>query len=198
MAIEPPDYQPAPWWRSPRAAAVLAVVALHAALVVFFLASQSGPAALAPGPREMFTFFPPPPPRLPQRIEAPPRARLAPPFVRTAPSMAIAQPPPATTPLELSLFRCAPENLAKLTPSERAQCGEAFSASAFVAPLVGAAPPRDAERWQVALDQRNTPESVPCTNIERTQINPITHETSSVVVTDALCVLRNLGDGSAP
>ncbi len=114
--------------------------------------------------------------------------------------MAITEAPPATTPLEVSLFRCAPENLASLSPAERAACGDAYSARAFVAPIPGTMneQSRDAARWQVALNQRNTPLAVPCTNLEKKEINQFTHETANVMMTDPLCVLRNLGDDASP
>ena len=192
MAVEPS--QPAPWWRSPRVAAAILVGALHVALAfVVILALRPQPSA--PLPREVFFLFRPAPqaPRLPQRIEPAPLARIAPPFVRSAPPMAITQAPPATTPLELSLFRCAPENLARLTSEERAHCGETYSAGAFVAPIPGSvtAQSRDAARWQVALDQRNTASTAPCTSTAHTP-----GSAESAVVVDPLCVLRQLSDDS--
>ena len=190
MAFEPS--KPAPWWRSPRIVAGFLVGAFHIALVAAVIASlQSRPHA--PSPREVFLLFRPAPPtmRLPQRIEPAPLARVAPPFVRIAPPLAITQPPPATTPLELSLFRCAPENLARLTSAERAHCGDAYSANAFVAPVPGSvnAPSRDAARWQVALDRRNAASTAPCT---ATAHAPGSAE--SAVMVDPLCVLRQLSD----
>ncbi len=105
--------------------------------------------------------------------------------------MAITTPPPATTPLELSLFRCAPENLAKLSPAERAHCGDAYSAGVFVAPIPGSVntQSRDAVRWQVALDQRNAASAAPCIS---TTHAPGSAE--SAVMVDPLCVLRQLSN----
>ncbi len=192
MASLPSHYKPAPWWRSPRVAAVMAVALLHGALAVFFLSSQSGPTA--PVPREVFYLFHPAVPRLPQRIE-PTQAVLAPPkpLFRYAPSTAITLPRPVENALNHSLFDCAPDNLARLAPEQRKHCGALMAAIGFDVPFPGAS--RDAERWRDEISARGTPYAVPCTSIEKREVNPFTHETAAVVMADPLCALRNLSDG---
>jgi hypothetical protein len=189
MRVQEPS-KPAPWWRSPRVPAAIAVGVLHLALAAALVLSLQSHAP-SPLPREVFFLFrpAPQPARLPRRIEPAPLARAATPFVRVAPPMAITLPPPATTPLEVSLFRCAPENLAKLTAAERAHCDETYFVRAFVAPIPGSvnAHARDAARWQIALDQRNA--SAPCTSTTRTG-----GPGESAVVVDPLCVLRQLSN----
>ncbi|MEI9988786.1 MAG: hypothetical protein WDM86_02000 [Rhizomicrobium sp.] len=199
MAPQPSQEQPAPWWRSPRMPAVILVGAVHLGLIALFILS-SRPEAIPPLRHEVFLLFRPAPVRLPRKIEPPATARPAPQPFRFAPppSTAITVPPPPASQLELSLFRCAPENLAKLAPSERAHCGEAYTARAFEAPVPGAPSEHavDVERWRSALAARDTPAAVPCATVERIEVNQFTHEAANAVMTDPLCALRNLVDRS--
>ncbi|MEJ0028694.1 MAG: hypothetical protein WDN01_21930 [Rhizomicrobium sp.] len=196
MAPEPSTQYPAPWWRLPRVLAAIAVVALHGTFIVFVLSSQSGPAALAPTPREMFFLFHPVAPRLPRRIEppqtAPARSR---PLFRYAPSTAITLPPPVENALAHSLFDCAPDNLARLAPDERKRCGALMAAIGFEAPYPGATP-RDSAlqsaRWQADLSARRAPSQIDCAG---TVPGPGANGGVAVTV-DPLCAARHLIDHS--
>ncbi len=200
MAWTPSIERPAPLWRSPRLPAAIAVVVLHLVLVFFILSSQSGPVPLPPLRHEVFIFFHPPakPIRLPRKIETIAKMRtVAPPF-RYAPSTSITVPPPPANTLELALFRCAPENLANLTPIERAHCGDAYSQHAFEAAIPGTLKEQsvDAARWQAAIVARNTPPTVPCVSLTKRESDRITLKTESAFQVDALCILRQLMDAS--
>jgi hypothetical protein len=195
MARSTPSHiRPAPWWRSPRLPAAIVVALVHAAFIGFILSSQPGTIALPPVAHEMYFLFPPPPAltRLPQRIEPPAVARRARPLFHYEPSTGITLPAPVENALQQSLFGCGPENLEKLTPAQRAHCGEAYSARAFDVPTTSVPRSLDAARWQTEIDGRNAPLSFACTGTDPTPARaPNTASTAALV--DPLCLLRRFG-----
>jgi hypothetical protein len=195
MALLPASTtKPAPWWRSPRLPAAIVVALVHVAFIGFILSSQPGTIALPPVPHEIYYLFPPAPPleRLPHRIEPPAVAHRARPLFRYEPSTGITLPAPVESALEQSLFGCAPEDLARLTPAQRAHCGEAYSARAFDGPLPGTLQPLDAARWQSDIDSRNSPPSMACTGAASTPARA-PNSTSTATLVDPLCLLRSFG-----
>jgi hypothetical protein len=201
MAQEPSDHSPAPWWRAPRLPAICAVALIHVVLVGIILWSQEGAIPLPPVRHEVFFLFQPPPKtvaRLPRKIESTaitvrPRPLFQPPV-----STPITVPPPSSNPLEMALFRCAPDNLANLTPEERHRCGEAYTELAFVRPRAVREQDPDVERWQTELLARNIPATAPCSSVERFEVNQFSHQTANAVMIDPACVLQQLTDQSSP
>jgi hypothetical protein len=175
-----------PWWRSPRIRSVALVAAVHVLLVAFLLASLSDSRLALPSPREIFFILRPvPPARLPQKIEPPLASPVAPPLFQYAPSRlpVVILPPKGLT---LSLFGCAPENLANLTSEERAHCSGRIDATSLRGAYPGAPLDRSlqAERWLQAIRDHNTPLTVPCTYAEKQP------DGSGAVMMDLVCLAR--------
>ncbi len=190
-----------------RLAGVTAAVLLQLGLVTIFLYSLpliAPPKKLA---REIIFLLPrlretSKPARPPRRT----RPSLAVPNP-AAPSIAVpplALPPLALPPIILSpptndlqtfgkdLFGCAPEQLGKLRPDERAHC------STFAMPPATAMtePPslvKDLPRRQAELAAKNTPPRVPCMGI-KSQALASGHQDTGFMV-DPLCVLNGLING---
>ncbi|HJW40146.1 MAG TPA: hypothetical protein VJ476_02840 [Rhizomicrobium sp.] len=193
MALLPAsNTKPAPWWRSPRLPAAIVVALVHVGIISIILTSQPGAIALPPVPHEMFYLFPPAPPlvRLPHRIEPPVAAHRTRPLFRYEPSTGITLPAPVESALEQSLFGCAPEDLSKLTPAQRAHCGEVYSARAYDGSLQGPPQPLDTARWQTDIDSRNTPPSMACTGAASTPARA-PNSASTATLVDPLCLLRS-------
>lgn len=157
-----------PWWRSPRWIGAGLVVAVHIVAVAFLATSLTTTRLTLPTQREIYFFFrPKPPPPAPPRkpVFIPPAEPTAPVFPEAPlPPAPTALIPPDVKGLGQSLFGCAPENLANLTPQERAHCsgapGIASADSDLRAGFVEHA--LQAARWSAALHARNTPLTVPC------------------------------------
>ena len=196
LDIRPPPTEAAPWWRSPRLAGAALVAAIHFLFVVFLLASLPAGIFALPSAREMFFVLrpAPKPQRLPRQIVRSGPQRKPFPLFRYAPSTAIMIAPDSKNGLSLSLFGCAPENLANLTPDQRAHCGDALRSASLAAEFPGA--PHDLSldpgRWKQAIRARNTPVRVPCTYIENEIVNGITGETKPTPMVDPFCVLGHL------
>jgi hypothetical protein len=145
----------------------------------------------------MFLLFRPPPKpvRLPRQIVRSGTGQKTLPLFRYAPSTAITIVPDAKNGLSLSLFGCAPENLANLTPEQRAHCSDALNAASLAAAFPGAPHELslDPSRWKQAIRDRNAPPPrVPCTYIENIVVNGITGETKPTPMVDPFCVLGHL------
>lgn len=199
MALRPPSIEePAPPWRISRAAAAGFVGALHVALIGLVLWAQPGAIPTAPLPHESFLLFPPPPPaRLPVKIETPAVHRARPLF-RYEPSTAITLPAPVENAIELSLFKCKPENLANLTPEERLRCGAGLEMSSFRPPLPGDVHSLalDPGRWSAAIAARAA--QAPCSYTGRVIVNATTGETRPYAGIDSLCAMGHVLGGEEP
>ena len=196
LDLHSPPVEAAPWWRSPRLAGAALVAAIHLLFVAFLLASLPAGMFALPSAREMFFVLRPPPKpvRLPRQIVRSGTGHMPLPLFRYAPSTAITIAPDAKNGLSLSLFGCAPENLANLTPDQRAHCGDTLSAASLRPEFPGA--PHDLSldpgRWKQAIRARNTPLRVPCTYVTQTIVNGITGETKPDAMADPFCVLGHL------
>ena len=190
-----PPGEPAPWWQGPRLAGAALVAAIHVLFVSFLLISLPIQVPPLPTAREMFLMFRPAPKtvRLPRKIEPPGTARAGPPLFHYAPSTAITILPTAKNGLSLSLFGCAPENLANLTPDERAHCGDGLSAASLRADFPGAPHELslDPGRWAQAIRDRNTPLRVACTSLTKTA-GKGPGQSANTLMVDPLCVLSQL------
>ncbi len=187
--------EPVPWRRSPRVLGGVFVAVIHAVLIAFVLASLPRSVMSLPTPREMFYIFRPAakPPRLPRKIEPSRTARPAAPLFRYAPlalPRAVTLPPQAGG-LTLSLFACRPENLANLTPEQRARCGSGLAMGAFSGPIPGGGRElsRDAGRWRAAIATRNAPAAVPCTSTAQVSNGTVPGGTGPAAMVDLLCVV---------
>ena len=152
---------------------------------------------MLPSRREVFLFFhPAQKPLKPQSrmIPAPEARSISPPLFRTSPPRASsALSPPMVTGLGLSLFGCAPENLASLTPEQRAHCSGALHEASLAAAFPGQSHEiaLDAGRWAQAIRDRNTPLAVPCTSLTKTAGKGI-GQTANTLMLDPICALRHL------
>ncbi|MBL6853253.1 MAG: hypothetical protein ISS15_08100 [Alphaproteobacteria bacterium] len=176
-----------PWYRSRwTGAAVVALV--HVVLIGFVLLSTPRTIELIPSPREIYyVFHPKPPQKLPVHIGPPPVALRPPPRFEYAPRVlprAITVLPP-TKDLGLSLFACAPENLANLTAQERAHCTNALTMAALQGPLPGGLTMHavHGDRWEQQVAEREEPAAVPCTKSQKLNDG----NGGSAVFVDALC-----------
>ena len=196
LEIRPPPIPAVPWWRSPRLAGAALVGAVHFLFVAFLLASLPAGIFALPSAREMFFVLRPAPKpvRLPRQIVRAGTGHKPLPLFRYAPSTAITIVPDAKNGLSLSLFGCVPENLANLTPEQRAHCSEALNSASLAAEFPGAPHELslDPGRWKQAIQGRNVPVRVPCTYIEQVMVNGITGETKATPMIDPLCVLGHL------
>ena len=133
---------------------------------MFLLSSLTESRLPLPSAREiLLVFHPPPPQKLPRKIEPAVTSRAAPPLFRYAPSQVpVLVLPPSAKGLNLALFGCAPERLANLSPEERAQCTGRLNTASLRGAYPGAPLDRslEAERWEQAIRDRNTPPTVPC------------------------------------
>jgi hypothetical protein len=194
------DFRPPPaprrvWWQSPRWAGIALVALIHVVGIGFLVTSiASGPLNL-PAPREIFFLFhPPSPPHRPP----PPRTVFIPPTKPAAPVFRAIAPLPPDVPtdakgLALSLFGCTPENLANLTPEQRAHCTGAPALTAFSGSFDGPLQEHALQtaRWRAAIANRNTPLQVPCMTISKEEFGAEAgpgHSGSKVVI-DPLCEL---------
>jgi hypothetical protein len=174
-----------PWYRN--WTGVVLVAAVHVALIGVVMTSMPRTIAIIRNPREIYyVFHPLPPKKLPVHIGPPSIARHMPPHFRYAPltqPKAITVLPPAQD-LGLSLFACAPENLANLTASERAHCTNPLTMASLQGPLPGGFTMHavQAEHWeQQAMADTHT--SVPCTRSQKLNDG----NGGSAMFVDALC-----------
>lgn len=152
-------------WR--RASAALLVVLLHVAFIGIFLRT-TWHREVAPSPRELvLRILPLPPPKPAQHAPPIPLIRPDVTVPRETTSPTVTAPPAAALPgLNQSLFGCAPGNLDKLAPEERANCLSHQSRRNVEEPSVLNLPSRahDEPHWQRALARKQNPTLLPCAN----------------------------------
>jgi hypothetical protein len=109
------------------------------------------------------------PPRPPARMTLPLHALppVIPSLPAVAPSrLAAPQAQPDLRGLGQSLFGCAPENLATLTPQQQMRCGSAFAPPDQTQELIHPhSNVSDPDLRAVEMAKKNTPAHVPCTSI---------------------------------
>lgn len=185
-----------------RTGAAIGVIALHAAILILFLRATFHMASFVPNVHETIVrLLPLPLPKSPEQVHPVPRIPVINSLPRTAAPLA---PPPikgSAEGLHQDLFNCAPENLDKLTPDERAQCTAALAPHGNEGGNVLNLPSRahDAPHWQRALARKQNPLLLPCAN--RAGL-PLTLETVTCVANGALKGFGDLdeapGYGDAP
>ena len=187
---------------SQRAISALLVLLLHALLLFAFLqflvkpqgAGISHPERLL----ELMISMPkaaPPPPAAPARQRAPFRVQPGGEKSGALPSLA----PPVETPdirgLGQALLGCAPENLATLTPEQRAHCPGGFSRPDDSAVLEPPSHVNDPLRRAAEMKARNAPLRVPCTSVIDA---PVGGGTAAVPMADPFCLMGGAIKGFGP
>lgn len=187
-----------------RAVSALAVLLLHVlllfALLHFLVKPQS---ARLPSAERLLEFIistpkispPTPMPDRPRQRQAPVRAQPGGEPSDAMPSLA----PPASTPdisgFGQALLGCAPENLASLSPDQRAHCPGGFSRPDDSAVIEPSSHVKDPVRRAAEMRARNGAVRVPCTSI----INaPVSGGTAAVPMVDPVCAMRGAAQGFDP
>ncbi|HEY8253890.1 MAG TPA: hypothetical protein VIG39_04570 [Rhizomicrobium sp.] len=188
---------------SQRAISALLVLLLHALLLFAFLQFLVKPqSAGIPNPERLLELMismpkaaPPPPPAAPRAQRAPVRARPGGERSGAMPSLA----PPVLTPdirgLGQALFGCAPENLANLTPEQRAHCPGGFSRPDDSAVLEPPSHVKDPLRRAAEMKARNAPLRVPCTSVVDA---PVGGGAAAVPMADPFCLMGGAIKGFGP
>lgn len=187
-----------------RAVSALAVLLLHALLLLAllqFLVKPQG--ARLPGAEHLLEFVISPPkvsppmpvPDRPRQRQAPVRAQPGGERSGAMPSLAPPVPAPDLSGLGQALFGCAPENLASLTPDQRAHCPGGFSRPDDSAVMEPSSHVKDPVRRAAEMRARNAPARVPCTSIVAA---PVGGGTVAAPMVDPVCVLRGASEGFSP
>ena len=159
-----------------RTGAALAVIALHVLILALFLRGTFYAARIAAPAREITVrLLPLPPPKLPEKVRPAPPIRVIVPLPHAQAPIATPQAPGGSIEgLHQYLFGCAPEDLDKLTPEQRAQCPMTFNPGANAPDNVLNLPSRahDAPHWQRALARKQNPLLLPCANAAGLPLTP--------------------------
>ena len=187
---------------SQRAISALLVLLLHALLLFAFVQFLVKPqSAGISNPEHLLELMismpraPAPPPAAPRGQRAP--ARVQPRGERSGPMPSLA--PPVQTPdirgLGQALFGCAPENLAKLTPEQRAHCPGGFSRPDNSAVIEPPSHVKDPLRRATEMRARNAPLRVPCTSVIEA---PVGGGAAAVPMADPFCLMGGAIKGFGP
>ena len=175
--------------------AIGGVLLVHILLIAIILSGIPKIIGARSNARELFFVFAPlprPQEKLPPAAPTPSirapvfRERPASPKADTAPS-------PQINGLRLSITRCAPENLANLSPEERDRCSSAWTG--LSPPPSDAIPGTvrehavDAGTWKAAIARRNSAVRVPCSYMTEVPEDITAGRTAKVVMVDPLCAL---------
>ena len=169
------------------------VLSVHLALLALLLSGMPRIAGVRDAPREIFfSFAPLPKPREtspPAPVPSP--APAAPSRTRPVPPEAGIAPNPQARGVDVPLFRCAPQDLADLSPEERDRCAAAFAAPVPRDAIPGTVREHavDADRWSAAIASRNAPVTMPCSYLKVIHKDVIYGMTDTAVMVDPLCAL---------
>lgn len=189
-----------------RLIAIGGVLLIHLLIVAFILSGMPKIIGQRAAPREIFFVFAP---KLKPREKLPPvplthTRPVNVPILRAQPFSPKANiaPTPQIKGLGLSLLRCAPENLANLSPEERARCSSSAALGPFPSPddanpAIVKEHAVAAGTWQASIARRNTPTTVPCSTMRAIPEDVTTGRTAKVIMVNPLCALR-LANGSKP
>ncbi|HEY4076605.1 MAG TPA: hypothetical protein VGM26_06690 [Rhizomicrobium sp.] len=112
-----------------------------------------------------------------------------------APSLAPAVPAPDVRGLGQSLFGCAPETLANLSPEQRSHCTTGFAQPDDSAVVEPSSHVKDPSRRAAEMRTKNTPGRVPCSYLGEA---PAPHGSTTTVMADPVCVMDGLTNGFGP
>jgi hypothetical protein len=184
-------------WQRRVSSAVL-VALLHGLLLLallHFLVQSQGRPGTQPILESFITFnqkaTPAEAPPLPA-MAVPPRGGVS---SGAAPSLAPAVPAPDVRGLGQSLFGCAPETLANLTPEQRGHCTTGFARPDDSAVIEPPSHVKDPARRAAEMRTRNTPGRVPCSYLTEA---PAPHGSTTAAMADPMCVMDGLINGFGP
>lgn len=187
-----------------RAISALLVLLLHAllllALLQFLVKPQNAGTSHPERLLELMISMPraptpPPPPAAPRGQRAPVRVQPGGERSGAMPSLA----PPVLTPdirgFGQALLGCAPENLANLTPEQRAHCPGGFSRPDDSAVLQPPSHVKDPLRRAAEMKARNALLRVPCTAVVGA---PVGGGSVAVPMADPFCLMGGAIEGFGP
>ncbi|OAI45082.1 hypothetical protein AYO42_03510 [Rhizomicrobium sp. SCGC AG-212-E05] len=174
------------------------VMLLHGLLLMLLLHAFTQKSARPLSPRE--TILRLLPLLRPQEEAAPsagaaPRARRSIPAPVMPPAISTAPAAPDVTGLGMRLFGCAPEQLARLTPEERARCATGLKAPDRSVVTIPKSHVQDPARRAAELRAKNSPPRLPCSYAGSA---PAPHGTAVSVMVDPVCAIDGLLNGFAP
>jgi len=185
-------------WRRRLSSAFL-VALLHGllllALLHFLVPSQSRPGTQRI--LESFVTFA----RKAAPAEAPPLPAMPAPPSRggvtsgAAPSLAPTIAAPDIRGLGQSLFGCAPETLANLSPEQRSHCTNGLARPDDSAVIEPPSHVKDPARRAAEMRAKNTPGRIPCTYLGQA---PAPYGSTTTVMADPVCVMDGLTNGFGP
>ena len=183
-----------------RMTSLMLVLLLHGLLLMLLLQAFTQKNTRALSPRDTILRLLPSLQRSPQQ-EAMPSAGAArnarpipapalPPEIATAPAPDVAGP-------GLQLFGCAPEQLATLTPEERARCAIGLTAPDRSVVTIPKSHVQDPARRAAEMKAKNSPPRLPCSYVGVAP-GPSYGTTVPSVMVNPSCVLDGLFNGFAP
>ncbi len=172
-----------------------AVLLVHILLIAIILSGIPKIIGVRSNTQELFFVFAPLPKPREKLPPAQPTLSIRAPVFRKLPASPKAETgsSPQINGLRLSIARCAPENLANLSPEERDRCS-----SAWVGP---SPPPGDAipgtvrehavasDTWRASIARRNSVIRVPCSYMRAIPEDITTGRTAKAIMVDPLCAL---------
>ena len=175
--------------------AVGGVLLVHVLLIAIILSGIPKIIGARSNTRELFFVFAPLPKPREKLLPAASTPSMRAPVFRNRPDLPKADtaPSPRINGLWLSITRCAPENLAKLSPEERDRCS---SARAGLSPSPGDTAPGilkehavDSGTWRAAIARRNSAIRVPCSYMRAIPEDITAGRTAKAIMVDPLCAL---------
>lgn len=181
-----------------RMTSLILVVLLHGLLLMLLLHAFTQKNMRAMSPRETILRLLPLLQRAPQEEAAPSTgtARNARPLpAPIMPPSTATMPAPDVTGLGMRLFGCAPEQLATLTPEERARCATGLKAPDHTVVTIPKSHVQDPARRAAEMRAKNSPPRIPCTYVG---VAPAPHGTAVAGMIDPFCAMDGLFNGFAP
>ena len=185
-------------WRR-RLSSVILVALLHGLLLLALLHFLVQPQSRSGTQRILESFItfahkatPAEAPPLPAMPAPPSRGSVT---SGAAPSLAPAVPAPDIRGLGQSLFGCAPETLANLSPEQRSHCATGFARPDDSALIEPPSHVKDPVRRAAEMRAKNTPGRIPCSYLGQA---PAPYGSTTTVMADPICVMDGLTNGFGP
>lgn len=179
-----------------RMTSLMLVMLLHALLLMLLLNAFTQKSGRPNAARETILRLLPILQRAPQEEAAPSSGAATnarPVATPVVPPATAAQPAaPDVTGLGMRLFGCAPEQLAALSPAERARCATGLSHPDRSVVTIPKSHVQDPARRAAEMKAKNAPVRVPCSTVG---VAPAPHGTAPSVMIDPICALDGLFNG---
>jgi hypothetical protein len=191
MIVRPPSAQ--------RMTSLMLVMLLHAALLILLLNAFTQKSTRPDAARETILRLLPLFQRAPQQEVAPQSGTVTgarPLIAPTMPPPAGSQPAPDLAGLEMRLFGCAPEQLAILSPAERASCATGLAHPDRSIVTIPKSHVVDPVRRAAEMKARNSPIRIPCTYVGVVPGPYFSNAPTGMI--DPSCALDGLVNGFAP